>query len=288
MGSEATNARASDYLHGTTPEEQARLSKLNEILNEASVRELRLGGGERILDVGCGLAQLTRRMARTAGATGCVVGIERSEEQIAEARRQAVAAGQENLVDLRQGDVFAMPLRDDEWGTFDVAHARFLLEHVPDPLTVVRSMVRAARLGGRVVLEDDDHEVIRLWPEPAGFTALWNAYMRVYERLGYDPIVGRRLVELLHQAGAAPARNTWIFFGSCAGGADFEAYVENLIGILEGAKEKMLNFGLLDARVFERSVAGLRDWKHRPDAALWFATAWAEGVRPGSFNSVTG
>lgn len=79
--------------------------------------------------------------------------------------------------------------------------------------------------------------------------------------------------------GAAPARNTWIFFGSCAGSPDFEVYVENLIGILEGAKEKMLDFGLLDARTFEESVAALRDWKHRPDAAIWFAMAWTEGVR---------
>jgi hypothetical protein len=50
----------------------------------------------------------------------------------------------------------------------------------------------------------------------------------------------------------------------------------------------MLNFGLLDARTYEESVAALRDWKHRPDAAIWFAMAWAEGVRPVSFNSVTG
>ena len=288
MRPEAKNAKDSAYLHGTTAEEQARLSKLNEILNEASLRELRLGGGERILDVGCGLAQLTRRMARTAGAAGRVIGIERSAAQIAEARRQATAAGEENLVELRQGDVLAMPLRDDEWGTFDVAHARFLLEHVPDPLSVVRALVRAVRVGGRLVLEDDDHEVIRLWPEVPGFKELWNAYMCVFERLGCDPIIGRRLVELLHQAGAAPARNTWMFFGSCAGSADFEVYVENLIGVLEGAKQKMLEFGLFDARTFEEAVAALRAWKHRPDAAIWFAMAWAEGVRPVSFNSVTG
>jgi len=105
-----------------------------------------------------------------------VVGIERSAEQIAEARRQAVAAGEEDLADSRQGDVFAMLLRDDEWGRFDVAHARFLLEHVPDPLTVVRSMVRTVRVGGRVVLEDDDHEVIRLWPEPVDVTVHAGSY----------------------------------------------------------------------------------------------------------------
>lgn len=276
MESEATNLSEPEYLHGTTPEEQARLSRMNDILNEASLRELGLRGGERILDVGCGLAQLTRRMAAVAGH---VVGIERSTEQIAEARRQAAAAGEENAVELRQGDVFAMPLRDDEWGTFDVAHTRFLLEHIPDPLAAVRAMVRAVRLGGRIVLEDDDHEVIRLWPEVAGFAELWRAYMAVYAQMGCDPIVGRRLVELLHAAGAAPSRNTWVFFGSCAGNRGFDAYIDNIVGVLRGARQKMLEFCLLDAAAMERGFAALREWKQRPDAAMWFAMAWAEGVK---------
>jgi len=249
---------------------------MNDILNEASLRELGLRGGEKILDVGCGLAQLTRRMAAVAGQ---VVGIEHSAEQLVEARRQATAAGEENAVELRQGDVFAMPLVDNEWGTFDVAHTRFLLEHVPDPLAVVRAMVRAVRVGGRIVLEDDDHEVIRLWPEVAGFAELWRAYMAVYTRMNCDPIVGRRLVELLHAAGAAPRRNTWVFFGSCAGNRDFDAYIDNIIGVLQGAREKMLGFQLIDAATADSAMAAFSEWKQRPDAAMWFAMAWAEGIK---------
>ena len=61
-----------------------------------------------------------------------------------------------------------------------------------------------------------------------------------------------------------------------------------MIGILRGAKQRILDFRLLEAGAFEESAAALRDWKHRPDAAIWFAMAWAEGVRPVSFNSVTG
>jgi hypothetical protein len=41
----------------------------------------------------------------------------------------------------------------------------------------------------------------------------------------------------------------------------------------------MREFGLLEPDVFEDSAAALRAWKHRPDAAIWFATAWAEGAR---------
>src|SRR5262245_13271218 len=146
----------SSYIHGTDPSEQKRLSLLNTIINDSSLRALGLRGGERILDVGSGLGQCTRAMARAAGMR--VVGIERSADQIDEARRQAREEGEEDRIELRQGDVLRLELPDGEWGAFDVAHARFVLEHVADPLAVVRSMVRAVRPGGRIVLEDDDRE----------------------------------------------------------------------------------------------------------------------------------
>src|SRR5262249_62314999 len=114
--------------HGPAPAEQARLSRLNDLLNAGSLAELRLAGGERVLDVGSGLGQLTRAMARAASPAGRVVGVERSEDQIAEARRQAAAAGEESLGGFRRGDAGALTLRGDEGGTFDVAPARFLRE----------------------------------------------------------------------------------------------------------------------------------------------------------------
>ena len=118
-------------------------------------------------------------------------------EQIAEAKRQAAGDGEEGLIEIRQGLATDLPLRDDEWGSFDVAHARFLLEHVADPEAVVRQMLRAVRPGGRVILEDDDHDVLRLWPAVAAFDELWQGYVESYSALGFDPYIGRRLVGLL-------------------------------------------------------------------------------------------
>jgi SAM-dependent methyltransferase len=272
---------ASRYLHGTAPDEQARLARLNDLLNARALAELALRPGERVLDVGSGLGQLTRGMARQVGPAGRVIGVERSPEQLAEARRLAADAGEGEAVEFRAGDALALPLRDNEWGTFDVAHARFVLEHVTDPLGVVRQMVRAVRPGGRIVLADDGHDTFRLWPEPPGFGRLWACYMRTYDRVGNDPLVGHRLVALLHQAGAAPVRNTWLFFGGCAGQPEFGAYVDNLVRILDGVRRPILDLGVFDEPAFDVCLAALRSWGERPDAAMWYAVSWAEGRRPG-------
>ena len=37
------------------------------------------------------------------------------------------------------------------------------------------SMIKALRPGGRIVLEDDPHDTLRLWPEPPGFDLLTGA-----------------------------------------------------------------------------------------------------------------
>lgn len=270
----------SNYLHGTSPEEQQRLGLMNRLLNENSLAELRLAPGERVLDVGSGLGQLSRAMARQVGASGSVVGIERSSEQLATARSLAKSAGEASSVDFRAGSAEYLPLEDTEWGTFDVAHARFLLEHVPDPVAVVRQMVRALKPGGRIVLEDDPHDTLRLSPESLGFSRLWSAYIRTYDRLGADGLIGHRLVSILVEAGAEPVRNSWPFFGACSGQPELLAgYVENLAVILEGVRAPILALGEFDDEYFAGCLHAFRAWAKRRDAALWYAVSCAEGRR---------
>ncbi|MGZ7042743.1 MAG: methyltransferase domain-containing protein [Thermoanaerobaculia bacterium] len=271
---------SSTYIHGTSEEEQRRLSLMNDVLlNRESLQEMRLRGDERILDFGSGLGQFTRAMAR-AVPRGHVVGIERDPVQLASAKRLAHADGENTLVEWRQDDVLDLKSATaKDWGTFDIAHTRFLLEHVPDPLRVVQSMVSAVRPGGRIILADDDHGAIHLWPEPPGFSALWNAYIRSYDRIGNDPYIGRRLVQLLHEAGASPQRNRWIFFGGCAGMETFPVLTANMWGVLQTAREMIVRMRLFEERLFEEVDASYREWARRPDAAMWFAVSWAEGVK---------
>jgi ubiquinone/menaquinone biosynthesis C-methylase UbiE len=268
----------SHYVHGTHPEEQQRLADLNALINRASLAALAPRPGETLLDVGSGLGQFARDVARATGARA--LAIERSDEQLAKARALASDAGEEHLVEFRAGDALALPLAENERGTFDCAHARFVLEHLRDPQLAVDEMAAAVRPGGRVVLEDDDHEQLRLWPEPPHVMPVWRAYMRTYDRLGNDPIVGRRLVQLLAGAGLKPRRIELLMFGACSGQGTFAPLVENLANIFRGARGAIFETGGASVPEFDGALAALEDFGRRDDAAFWFTVSWAEGLRP--------
>ncbi|MGE0770259.1 MAG: methyltransferase domain-containing protein [Cyclobacteriaceae bacterium] len=268
----------SKYIHGSEPEEQQRLSLMNELINARCLQLLQLKGNEKILDVGSGLGQFSIEMARIA-RNGICVGIERDERQFELAQQHKTKSGVDNVA-FRLGTVEEMPLAAEEWGHFDVGHARFILEHLSEPGIAIDAMVKAVRPGGHVVVEDDDHYSFLLYPEPHGFSALWTAYMRSYDRLGNDPYIGRRLVALLYDHGLTQIQNNVVFFGDCAGSPTFQAYIDNLIGILNSAKKVMTEGQLIRKEVFEVAMDHLKAWAALPHAALWYTIYWAKGTKP--------
>lgn len=265
------------YVHGTAPAEQARLARMNQLINDASLQLLGLKPGDRVLDVGAGLMIFSRDMARITGRK--VVAVERNQAQIELGLAFAQNVKEEGLLDVRSGSADDLPLHEDEWGVFDVVYSRFLLEHVPDPQAVVNAMARALRPDGRAVIEDDDHDVLRLWPEPEGFADLWKAYMGTYEAIGCDPIVGRRLPELMIHAGLKPSRITWKFYGAVQGSDLFLPHLENLTGVIESTREALLLADFPESDL-DRILGEIRALQDHPGAALWFSTNWAEGIAP--------
>ncbi|MDZ7788420.1 MAG: bifunctional 2-polyprenyl-6-hydroxyphenol methylase/3-demethylubiquinol 3-O-methyltransferase UbiG [Halofilum sp. (in: g-proteobacteria)] len=108
--------------------------------------ERQAGGlsGRRIADVGCGGGILTESMA-LRGAD--VVGIDLAGEALAAARKHA--SDHEVAIDYREQS--AEDLAASEPETFDVVTCMEMLEHVPDPASIVRACARLVRPGGTVV-----------------------------------------------------------------------------------------------------------------------------------------
>lgn len=101
--------------------------------------------GLRVLDVGCGGGLLTEAMA---GEGAQVTGIDMSEALLSVARLHLLESGLE--VDYRQTTVEQFAAQTP--GTFDVVTCLEMLEHVPDPASVVRACAALLRPGGHVFL----------------------------------------------------------------------------------------------------------------------------------------
>jgi 2-polyprenyl-6-hydroxyphenyl methylase/3-demethylubiquinone-9 3-methyltransferase len=101
--------------------------------------------GARIADIGCGGGILSEGMAR-AGAE--VTAIDLAPEALDVARLHAIESGL--AVDYRL--VSAEALADQMPGQFDAVTCLEMLEHVPDPLSVLRACAALLKPGGRLFL----------------------------------------------------------------------------------------------------------------------------------------
>lgn len=155
---------------------------------EALLRRAGLQTGMRCVDVGCGGGAVTLEIARWVGPTGSAVGIDMDAVKLDLAAREARERGLANATFRR--------LRVEEWdepATYDVAYSRFLLQHLTDPLGLLRRMWASLRTGGRLVVEDVDWEGWSSEPANPGIQFLRDQYIRLLERRGSDPRIGRTL-----------------------------------------------------------------------------------------------
>jgi 2-polyprenyl-6-hydroxyphenyl methylase/3-demethylubiquinone-9 3-methyltransferase len=100
--------------------------------------------GKAALDVGCGGGILAEAMARRALQ---VTGIDLATRPLGVARLHALEAGVSN-VDYRE--IAAEALAVQSPGAFDVVTCMEMLEHVPDPSSVVQACATLVRPGGWV------------------------------------------------------------------------------------------------------------------------------------------
>lgn len=107
---------------------------------------LRPRRGGRYLEIGVGTGDDALALEVAHGVH--VVGVDTSRTMLDEAQRRG-------LHDVRSADAHALPCED---ASFDGAWADRVLQHLEEPATALRELVRVTKVGGRIVVADPDYD----------------------------------------------------------------------------------------------------------------------------------
>ncbi|MFE9625962.1 methyltransferase domain-containing protein [Streptomyces sp. NPDC006527] len=226
------------------------------------LEHLGVGPGWRCWEVGAGGTSVVSWLAKKVGPTGKVVATDIDTSRLTPAARQPV--------EVRTHDVGAEAPPGEG---FDLVHARLVLVHVPERERALRSMVRALRPGGRLLLEDADPSLQPMicpdehGPEQQLANRLRHGFRKLLADRGADLAYGRSLPRLLREAGLRRVEADAYFPLTSPACAALESATVRLI------RDDLVSAGLATDEDIDRHLAnvasGFMDLATAPMISAW-------------------
>ena len=215
-----------------------------------------VAAGWRCLDLGCGPGGITGLLSDRVGSGGHVVGLDADPAFLAHAREHA-----RGNVAFAEGNVYRSGLPD---GAFDLVHVRFVAGTAGEPQALLREMIRLARPGGFVALQEPDSDTLKCHPPHPAWERLKTVMESVFESVGADVHLGQRLFALVRRAGLEDVQYRPFLVGVRASDP-FNAFLPSTLESLRGT---IIGRGLMSARELDAAIADCRAHLRRPETVF--------------------
>jgi SAM-dependent methyltransferase len=210
-----------------------------------------------VLDLGCGVGDLSLLAARLVGAAGAVLGIDQNASSVELARARAAALGARNVnFEAAELDGF------DSVQTFDAVIGRLILLYLSNPAASLRRLRRFLKRGGIIAFQEMDMEPASEVPASELFNRVRGWILGAFRAAGAELNMGSRMLPVF--LGAGLPRPTMIASGRVESGPDSQAY-DYVVRVLRSLLPELQRAGLATAD--EVAIETLVD-RLRQDAVL--------------------
>lgn len=156
------------------------------------VRQMQIGSGHKVLDLGCGIGGATFPIADLVGPTGLAAGVDVSSALIEVAKQRARGRPE---IEFRVGDAGAIPYPD---ATFDAGRSERVFLYLSDRAGAIKEMKRVVKPGGRLCLIDTDTDSMAIYSTDRALTRKLTSIVAASLP---NPNSARELPALARQAG---------------------------------------------------------------------------------------
>lgn len=156
------------------------------------LKHIGLVEGMSVLDVGCGVGNLSCWLAEQVGPSGRVVAVDNDAGQVEVARQSATKKGISNIA-FEQVDAHDLSTFNNQ---FDLTYCRWLLVHVRNPAAVVNSMASTLRPGGIVACEVGDLNSSFYYPSFSAYIYLRDKITQLLKQSGNDTEIALNIVKI--------------------------------------------------------------------------------------------
>jgi ubiquinone/menaquinone biosynthesis C-methylase UbiE len=194
MGNNSSNSK---YIHGYEAIEQERLKEQAMVIENPIYDFIDFSEVKELLEIGSGVGAQTEILLRRFPHLK-ITGVDYEARQIEKAKENIKKLGYgTDKVKFTQQDATALQLDQ----AFDGAFICWVLEHIPDPVRVLKSMKPFLKKGAMVSITEVFNSTFYTYPFIPEVMDYWQIYNNYQVAIGGDPQVGARLGSLLEDAG---------------------------------------------------------------------------------------
>lgn len=188
---------ADGYIHGFTKEEQDRLFEQSRVHEDIIFSNIDFNQCHNIIEVGSGVGAQTKILIERFPHLK-IQCVDASKEQVARAQSALASEVDSNQIKITQGDALHLPFKDN---SFDGAFLCWILEHVQDPVGVLRDAGRVLKPGGIIYCNEVFNSTFYIHPYAPATLKYWFEFNDYQWSLKGDPFVGGKLANYLIEAG---------------------------------------------------------------------------------------
>jgi ubiquinone/menaquinone biosynthesis C-methylase UbiE len=233
---------------------EERLDLLHGVLKKGTMsflNDIGVTKGKRVLELGCRNGNVTKMLSELVGDEGSVLAIDASGDQVELAKNKLKSSVYSNV----SFQVMSPLSLDEIESEFDIVYSRLTLMHIPDYEKVLELMVKKAKRGGIVALEEASNAYYFHYPFNQSYDSSRKLLLDLFQHKKNDPEIGIKLHGLLSRLNLKNIE-------SRSSAPHYTSQEEKIISLMlfREIKEKLLECHLITPDRFDEVESGLETY----------------------------